>query len=300
MRIGIDLGGTKIEGVVLDSTGKEVVRSRISSPKGCYSKTLDAIAKLVDEIDPMPGKHAPIGIGIPGTVSPATGLVKNANSTWLIGHPIDRDLSARLDRPVRVANDANCFAISEATDGAGRDAGTVFGVIIGTGVGGGLVVNGEVVTGANAVSGEWGHTPLPWMTAEEYPGATCYCGRHGCIETFVSGPAFETAFAQTTGRKLNAAEIAEAAEAGESDAGMALDRFEDQLGRALTVLINVIDPDVIVLGGGLSNIARLYENLPANVARYAFSDAVHTPIVPAVHGDSGGVRGAAWLWPDQL
>lgn len=298
MRIGIDLGGTKIEGAVLDSTGLEVVRQRIDSPQGCYVKTLDAIAGLVGRIDPEPDKRTPVGLGIPGTVSPATGLVKNANSTWLIGHPIDTDLAAQLGRPVRVANDANCFAISEATDGAGRSAGTVFGVILGTGVGGGLVVNGSVITGANAVSGEWGHTPLPWMTAEEYPGAACYCGRQGCIETFVSGPAFESAFAQQTGQKRNAAQIAEAARAGDRDAGIALNRFEDQLARALTMLINVIDPDVIVLGGGLSNIALLYENLPAKVAHYAFSDAVHTPIVQAVHGDSGGVRGAASLWPD--
>lgn len=298
MRIGIDLGGTKIEGVVLDSAGNEVVRERIDSPQGCYAKTLDAIAGLVERIDPEPGKLTPVGLGIPGTVSPATGLVKNANSTWLIGHPIDTDLAAQLGRPVRVANDANCFAISEATDGAGQSATTVFGVILGTGVGGGLVVNGEVITGANAVCGEWGHTPLPWMTAGEYPGAACYCGRQGCIETFVSGPAFESAFVRQTGQSWNAAQIAEAARAGDRDADIALDRFEDQLARALTVLINVIDPDVIVLGGGLSNIAQLYENLPAKVAHYAFSDAVHTPIVQAVHGDSGGVRGAAWLWPD--
>lgn len=298
MRIGIDLGGTKIEGVVLDSAGAEVVRSRIKSPQGCYAETLDAIAELVAQIDPAPENLTPVGLGIPGTVSPATGLVKNANSTWLIGHPIDRDLSEKLGRPVRVANDANCFAISEATDGAGRDFGTVFGVIIGTGVGGGLVVNGEVVTGANAVSGEWGHTPLPWMSADEYPGAPCYCGRHGCIETFVSGPAFEAAFARETERELDAARIVEAAGAGDPDARRALERFEDQLGRGLTVLINVVDPDVIVLGGGLSNIERLYENLPAKVAHYAFSDALHTPVLRAVHGDSGGVRGAAWLWPD--
>lgn len=298
MRIGIDLGGTKIEGVVLDSTGQEVERSRVSSPQGSYTDTLDVIAGLVASIDPAPEKRTPVGMGIPGTVSPSTGLVKNANSTWLIGHPIDQDLSAKLDRPVRVANDANCFAISEATDGAGRDAKVVFGVILGTGVGGGLVVDGAVVAGANAVAGEWGHTPLPWMTDDEYPGGSCYCGRYGCIETFISGPAFEAAYAAETGSPLSAIQIVEAAAAGKTKAQTALDRLEDQLARSLTVLINVVDPDAIVLGGGLSNIGRLYENLPEQVAQYAFSDAINTPIVKAIHGDSGGVRGAAWLWPD--
>lgn len=299
MRIGIDLGGTKIEGIVLADDGAEIARARMNSPQGDYASTLEAIAHLVVEIDPEPGECTPIGIGIPGTVSPTTGLVKNANSTWLIGHPFDHDLSEQLQRPVRVANDANCFAISEARDGAGRDAQVVFGVIIGTGVGGGIVIDREVVTGGNAIAGEWGHTPLPWMTPGEYPGPQCYCGRQGCIESFTSGPAFEAAFQSATGRHLTAREIDEAALVGDPSAQAALTRLEDQLGRALTVLINIVDPDVIVLGGGLSNISRLYDNVPARITAHAFSDTITTPIVPAVHGDSGGVRGAAWLWPDR-
>lgn len=298
MRIGIDLGGTKIEGIVLDSTGAEIARSRRNSPQGSYADTLAAITDLVQSIDPDPEQGTPVGVGIPGTVSPATGLVKNANSTWLIGHPIDRDLFAKLARPVRVANDANCFAISEATDGAGKDASVVFGVIIGTGVGGGIVVDKRLLTGGNAIVGEWGHTPLPWMTAEEHPGHLCYCGRAGCIETFISGPAFETTFAQMYGRTLTSPEIGRAAETGNAEAKTALYRLEDQLARALTMLINIVDPDVIVLGGGLSNIERLYKNLPRQIPKYAFSDSIVTPIVPATHGDSSGVRGAAWLWPD--
>jgi len=298
MRIGIDLGGTKIEGIVLGDDGSEVARARTAAPQGSYTATLDAIAALVGRIDPTPELATPVGIGIPGTVSPATGLVKNANSTWLIGHPFDRDLAARLHRPVRVANDANCFAISEATDGAGRGARVVFGVIVGTGVGGGIVVDGSLVTGSNAIAGEWGHTPLPWMTADEHPGPACYCGRRGCIESFVSGPAFEAAFLQDTGRALRAADIVAASGQGDAEAENALTRLEDRLGRALTVLINIVDPDVIVIGGGLSNITRLYENLPGQIATYAFSDSITTPVVQAHHGDSGGVRGAAWLWPD--
>lgn len=299
MRIGIDLGGTKIEGIVLADDGAEIARARMNAPQGNYQSTLEAIAQLIGEIDPEPQTATPVGIGIPGTVSPATGLVKNANSTWLIGHRFDQDLSRQLQRQVRVANDANCFAISEARDGAGRDAQVVFGVIIGTGVGGGLVIDRKVVTGGNAITGEWGHTPLPWMTPDEYPGPACYCGRRGCIESFASGPAFATSFKQTTGRSLTAREIDEAAAAGDPDAQAALTRLEDQLGRALTVLINILDPDVIVLGGGLSNIQRLYDHLPARIAAHAFSDTIETPVVPAVHGDSGGVRGAAWLWPQR-
>ncbi|MBT5570716.1 MAG: ROK family protein [Alphaproteobacteria bacterium] len=298
MRIGIDLGGTKIEAIAIDSDGVELARSRIIAPQGSYAATLDAIAELVARVDAAPERATPVGIGIPGTVSPATGLVKNANSTWLIGHPIDRDLSKQLARPVRVANDANCFAISEATDGAGMNASVVFGVILGTGVGGGIAIDRGVIAGANAIAGEWGHTPLPWMSAEEHPGKACYCGRSGCIETFISGPAFEASFTQATGKALAAREIVEAAKTGDSAAEAALQRYEDQLGRALTVLINIVDPDTIVLGGGLSNIERLYKNLPERIAEYAFSDAIVTPVVPAMHGDSGGVRGAAWLWPD--
>jgi fructokinase len=297
MRIGIDLGGTKIEGIVLGDDGTEIARTRIAAPQGAYRATLDAIDALVTRIDPAPEDATPVGIGIPGTVSPATGLVKNANSTWLIGHPFDHDLAARLDRPVRVANDANCFAMSEATDGAGRDARVVFGVIIGTGVGGGIVVDGSLITGGNAIAGEWGHTPLPWMTPDEYPGPECYCGRRGCIESFISGPALEASFLEQTGRTLQGSEIVEEASRGDSPARLALAQFEDRLARALTVLINIVDPDVIVLGGGLSNIASLYANLPDRIARYAFSDSIETAVVQARHGDSSGVRGAAWLWP---
>jgi len=297
MRIGIDLGGTKIEGIVLDDSGAEIARARIGAPRGDYAATLNAIAQLIAQIDPAPDTATPIGIGIPGTISPTTGLIKNANSTWLIGQPFDRDLAARLDRPVRVANDANCFAISEATDGAAEGAETVFGVIVGTGVGGGFVNRGQIMVGGNAIAGEWGHTPLPWMTADEYPGHDCYCGRYGCIETFVSGPAFERDHAAQTGQILSAADIVAASDAGHADATACLEHLEDRLARSLAMIINIIDPDVIVLGGGLSNIDRIYLQLPGLIDRHIFSDSISTPIRKARHGDSSGVRGAAWLWP---
>ncbi len=297
MRIGIDLGGTKIEGIALDDDGNPLARKRARAPHGNYADTLDAIARLVADIDPEPSMKTPVGIGIPGTVSPATGLVKNANSTWLIGHPMDRDLAARLGRPVRVANDANCFAISEAVDGAGRGHDVVFGVIIGTGVGGAIIVHGREITGRNAIAGEWGHTPLPWMRDDEHPGPDCYCGRAGCIESFVSGPAFERHFHRATGHALSGPQIVEAAATGDETAVAAIEMLEDRLARALTSIVNILDPDVIVLGGGLSNIASLYENLPGRIAAYAFSDSIETPVVANVHGDAGGVRGAAWLWP---
>jgi len=298
MRIGIDLGGTKMEGIVLDDSGAEVARTRAPTPGGNYAGALRAISDLVAKIDPDPEAQTPVGIGIPGTVSPATGLVKNANSTWLIGRPFDQDLSAHLERPVRIANDANCFAISEATDGAGADVETVFGVIIGTGVGGGLVNHRRVMTGGNAIAGEWGHTPLPWMTANEYPGVRCFCGRFGCIETFVSGPAMARDHATRTGQELSGAEIAAAAEAGDTHAAETIARLEDRLARALAMIINIIDPDVIVLGGGLSNIDCLYRNIPDRLAAHVFSDSIATPVLKAQHGDSSGVRGAAWLWPE--
>lgn len=297
MRIGIDLGGTKIEGIVLDNSGAEIARARAGAPRGDYAETLTAIATLIAQIDPAPDAATPVGIGIPGTISPATGLIKNANSTWLIGQPFDRDLANHLDRQVRVANDANCFAISEATDGAAQGAETVFGVIIGTGVGGGMVNHGRIMVGGNAIAGEWGHTPLPWMTADEFPGRACFCGRHGCIETFVSGPAFERDHAEQTGQLLSAANIAAASDAGEADAAASLTRLEDRLARSLATIINIIDPDVIVLGGGLSNIDRLYGHLPGLIDGHIFSDSISTPIRKARHGDSSGVRGAAWLWP---
>lgn len=297
MRIGIDLGGTKIEGIVLDDSGVEIARARIGTPRGDYAATLTAIAHLISQIDPTPDAATPVGIGIPGTISPATGLIKNANSTWLVGKPFDRDLAEHLGRPVRVANDANCFAISEATDGAAKSADTVFGVIIGTGVGGGFVNRSQIMVGGNAIAGEWGHAPLPWMTETEYPGRDCFCGRRGCIETFISGPAFERDHTAQTGQTLSAEDIATASEAGDTGATASLLRLEDRLARSLAMIINIIDPNAIVLGGGLSNIDRLYLHLPGLVDRHIFSDSISTPIRKAQHGDSSGVRGAAWLWP---
>jgi len=296
MRIGIDLGGTKIEGIAIADDGKERLRRRIAAPRGDYAKTLAAVAGLVREIEGEVGARGTVGVGIPGTVSPATGLIKNANSTWLIGQPLAEDLPRLLERPVRFANDANCFALSEATDGAAAGAGVVFGVIIGTGTGGGVVVNGRVVNGANAIAGEWGHNPLPAPRDGERPGPPCYCGRRGCIETFLSGPALAREYAQDGGALVTAEEIAARAAAGETRALAVLARYEERMARALASVMNVLDPDVIVLGGGLSNIDRLYERVPPLWSPYVFSDQVATRLVRATHGDSSGVRGAAWLW----
>ena len=303
MRIGIDLGGTKIEGIALAGDGREIARQRIASPRGNYDDTVRAVAGLVTAIEAAcraeaAGSHAAkVGVGIPGAISPATGLIKNANSTWLNGHRLGDDLSSALGRPVRLANDANCFALSEATDGAGAKAAIVFGVIIGTGTGGGVVVGGKVVVGANAIGGEWGHNPLPAPRDDERPGPPCYCGRSGCIETFLSGPALARDYRLLGGEDIDAAEIA--ARAGRSDARaiQCLERYEDRFARAIASIINVIDPDVIVLGGGLSNITRLYDRVPKLWGPHVFSDRVDTRLVRAVHGDSSGVRGAAWLWP---
>jgi len=296
MRIGIDLGGTKIEGIAIADDGKERLRRRIAAPRGDYAKTLAAVAGLVREIEGEVGARGTVGVGIPGTVSPATGLIKNANSTWLIGQPLAEDLPRLLERPVRFANDANCFALSEATDGAAAGAAVVFGVIIGTGTGGGVVVNGRVVNGANAIAGEWGHNPLPAPRDGERPGPPCYCGRRGCIETFLSGPALAREYAQDGGALVTAEEIAARAAAGETRALAVLARYEERMARALASVMNVLDPDVIVLGGGLSNIDRLYERVPPLWSPYVFSDQVATRLVRATHGDSSGVRGAAWLW----
>jgi fructokinase len=303
-RIGIDLGGTKIEAILLDPSGAVLERRRVASPRGDYEATLDMVAALVGELE---AKHETlqvvrprpfsVGVGIPGAISPATGLVKNANSTWLIGKPLDRDLEQRLARPVRVANDANCFAVSEAVDGAGAGAQLVFGVILGTGVGGGIAIEGRPLQGANAIAGEWGHNPLPWPQAGELEGRRCYCGREGCIETFLSGPALEADYRRTEGHALIATEIAKAAAAGETNAEAVMARYEERLARGLAHVINLLDPEVIVLGGGLSNITRLYENVPRLWGRFVFSDRVGTRLLPPVHGDSSGVRGAAWLWP---
>jgi len=297
MRIGIDLGGTKIEGIALAADGRERLRRRLAAPRGNYDDSVRAIIELVAALEAETGERGTIGVGIPGAVSPATGLIKNANSTWLIGRPLAEDLSRALARPVRLANDANCFALSEATDGAAAGAAVVFGVIIGTGTGGGVVVNGRVVAGANAIAGEWGHNPMPAPTDDERPGPACYCGRSGCIETFLSGPALSRDYAASGGDEVSAREIAARAAAGESRAGATLARYESRFARAIASVINLLDPDVIVLGGGLSNIERLYANVPALWSPFVFSDKVTTRLVRAVHGDSSGVRGAAWLWP---
>lgn len=297
MRIGIDLGGTKIEAMALAADGRTLDRRRIVTPKDDYDATLKAIAALVQSLEHQLSQRGSVGVGIPGTISPATGVVKNANSTWLNGRPLDRDLERVLDRRVRLANDANCFALSEAVDGAAAGRSIVFGVIIGTGTGGGIVVDGHVMTGANAVAGEWGHNPLPAPRNDERPGPTCYCGRSGCIETFLSGPGLSRDYHGLTSHTIAAIEIASRAAAGDCDALACLGRYEERLARALGSVINILDPDVIVLGGGLSNIERLYENVPALWAPYVFSDRVDTRLVRAAHGDSSGVRGAAWLWP---
>ncbi len=296
MKIGVDLGGTKIEALLIDGGRREIIRRRVSAPRGSYAATLDAIVELVGAVEREAGVRASVGVGMPGTISPATGLVRNANSTWLNGQPLADDLPRRLGRPVRFANDANCFALSESVDGAAAGAEVVFGVIVGTGTGGGVVAHGRVVVGANAIAGEWGHNPLPAPLDEERPGPACYCGRSGCIETFLSGPALERDFQAAAGVALGAREIADWARRGEAVATACLDRYVDRMARSLAAVINVLDPDVIVLGGGLSNIDALYTAVPARWGRYVFSDRVDTRLVRARHGDSSGVRGAAWLW----
>jgi fructokinase len=293
LRIGIDLGGTKIEIAAFDTDGQELLRRRASTPQGDYRATLDAIVALVMEAEHELGARTTVGIGMPGAESRLTGLIKNANSTCLIGQPLRRDLEARLRREIRLANDANCFALSEAVDGAAAGAEVVFGVILGTGCGAGVVVRGRVLTGANAIAGEWGHNPLPWPADMERPGPACYCGKHGCIETWLSGPGLARDLSGHSGRHLRADAIASL---DDVDCLAAMQRYEDRLARGLAHVINVLDPDVIVLGGGLSNIARLYENVPRRWGRYVFSDTVATRLVPPLHGDSSGVRGAAWLW----
>jgi fructokinase len=298
MRIGIDLGGTKIEGIAIADSGEELARRRIASPRGDYEQTLTAVSGLVTDIERDVATRCTVGIGIPGTVSPATGLIKNSNSTWLNGRMLSDDLSRLLDRPIRFANDANCFALSEATDGAAAGAPIVFGVIVGTGTGGGVVIDGQVLVGANAIGGEWGHNPLPAARGVEWPGPPCYCGRNGCIETFLSGPGLERDYSANGGAHMAGREIAARAAAGDALADAALCRYEDRMARALASIINVIDPDVIVLGGGVSNIDRLYGRVPSLWLPHIFSDLVVTRLVRARHGDSSGVRGAAWLWND--
>jgi len=301
VRIGIDLGGTKIEGIALSAAGAEIARRRVTTPRD-YAASLDAVLALVEELERAAGAAGTVGVGIPGTVVPRTGLVKNANSTWLNGRPLGRDLEQRLGRPVRVMNDANCFALSEATDGAAAGAHVAFGVILGTGVGGGIVVDGRCLEGANLIAGEWGHNPLPWPTSDELPGPPCYCGKRGCVETWLSGPGFQRDHAEHTGLTLSGREIVRAAAGGDAGAAATLARYHDRLARALASLVNVLDPDVVVLGGGMSNIAGLPEATAALLPRYLFaagasSDPVATRVVRAKHGDASGVRGAAWLWP---
>jgi fructokinase len=298
MRIGIDLGGTKIEGIALADDGSELCRHRINTPRDDYPGTLRAIHDVITHLEQESNQTGSIGMGIPGAISPHTGLVKNANSTWLIGKPLEQDLANKLGRPVRITNDANCFAMSEATDGAAKDADVVFGVIVGTGTGGGICVNKRVITGTNAIAGEWGHNPLPWPRDNERPGLPCFCGQHGCIETFLSGTGLTRHYLTAGGKAERTEDIIAQLEVGEPLAEKIMADYEDRMARALASVINVIDPDVVVLGGGLSNIERLYHNVPKLWSKYVFSDHVATRLVAPLHGDSSGVRGAAWLWPE--
>ena len=296
MLAGVDLGGSKIEAILLDGNGKALLRTRRPTPAGDYQATLETIAGLHRELEARAAQQLPLGIGTPGSRSPATGLMRNANSTCLNGRDLQADLEALLDRPVRMANDADCFTLSEAVDGAGRDAAMVFGVIIGTGTGGGIAVNGRLLGGPNAVTGEWGHNPLPWARDDELPGPACWCGKDGCIETFLSGPGLAAEHLRRTGQALPGPDIVAAAAGGDAEAETTLARYEDRLARGLASIINVLDPDVIILGGGLSGITRLYETVPRLWKEYVFSDVCTTALRPPAHGDSSGVRGAAWLW----
>lgn len=297
MRIGIDLGGTKTEGLLLAPDESERLRLRVATPRDDYDATLGVVAGLVTELERAAGHDCPVGIGMPGSLSPRDGLVRNSNSTCLNHKSFRDDIEARLGRTVRIANDANCLALSEASDGAAQGAAVVFAAILGTGVGGGLVVNGRLIEGINLVGGEWGHNPLPGADGTERPGPLCYCGRRGCIEAFLSGPSLARDHAEATGQALDAVAIAELAAACDTAAEATMQRFEDRLARALGSIVNIVDPHVIVLGGGLSNLARIYENVPRLWQRYIFSDVVFTRLIAARHGDSSGVRGAARLWP---
>jgi len=298
MRIGIDLGGTKIEAIALGDRGETLVRRRVPTPRDSYERVLEEMARLVFDFERETGRKGSVGVGIPGAISPATGLVKNANSVWLNGKALADDFPRLLGRPARFANDADCFALSEATDGAGRGAPVVFGVIVGSGTGGGIVVHGRVLTGPNAIAGEWGHNALPWPAPDEWPGPPCYCGLTGCIETFLSGPGLARDHRAATGEELSSADIVARAAAGDAGAEATLRRYGERMARALAGIINVLDPHVVVLGGGLSNLQRLYASVPRLWRRHVFSDRVDTLLVPPVHGDSSGVRGAAWLWDE--
>jgi fructokinase len=296
LRLGIDLGGTKIAGVALARDGASVAEHRMPSPRHDYAATIEAIAAMVARLESDAGGEGSIGIGVPGSLAPARGLMQNANSTWLNGRPLLRDLEARLGRPVRLANDANCFALSEAVDGAGAGAPSVFGVILGTGCGGGLVLNGRLVDGPLGIAGEWGHNPLPWATAEEQPGPLCWCGRHGCLETWVAGPGVEADHAHATGHSLDGPEIVARAGRGDVAAKATLDRHASRLARGLAHVMNILDPHVVVLGGGLSRLPHLYEVLPDLIGRHLFTAHPHVNLMPPRWGDAGGARGAAWLW----
>lgn len=299
MRIGIDLGGTKIEALAIDDQGLELARHRIDTPRDDYDATIVAMVGLVRRLEKQTGRIGTVGAGIPGSISRITGLVKNSNSTWLNGRPLDRDLAAALGREVRLANDANCFAVSEATDGAAAGKHVVFGVILGTGCGGGVAIGARVHAGPNGVAGEWGHNPLPWQRPEEYPGPACYCGKQGCMEMWVSGTGIALDYRTVTGRARTTQEIVSEFEAGELEATAAIHRFEDRLARGLAQVINILDPDVIVIGGGVSKVEDIYREVPKKLPAYVFGGEASTPVLPAVFGDSSGVRGAAWLWPNR-
>jgi fructokinase len=299
VRIGIDLGGTKIEIIALDEHGKTLARERLPTPSDNYKAILQAIVDLVTLVEQRLGCQGTVGVGMPGAISPATGLIKNSNTVCLIGQPLDRDLSVALTRPVKLTNDANCLTLSEAVDGAAAGASIVFGVILGTGTGGGIAINQQVLTGINGIAGEWGHNPLPWPQTEELPGPPCYCGKHGCIETFLSGPGMARDFKTVTGQNQKSPAIVALAEAGDSTAQACLSRYYDRLARGLASIINVLDPNVVVLAGGMSNIAQLYTEVPRLWGKYVFSDHVDTVLKQAKYGDSSGVRGAAWLWPNK-
>lgn len=296
IRIGVDLGGTKIEAIAMDGAGVVRARRRVPTPRDDYAAILEAITGLVQAVEEEAGGRGTVGIGTPGAISRASGLLKNSNSTCLNGKPILQDIQEKLEREVRISNDANCFALSEATDGAAAGAGVVFGVIVGTGTGAGVVVHGRVLDGINGIAGEWGHNPLPWPKDEERPGPACYCGKFGCVETFLSGPGMSASYRRLAGKPVEPAEIVQRAEQGHSLCERVVLDYEDRMARALAHAINILDPDAIVLGGGMSNIRRLYEEVPKLWSRYVFSDRVDTRLLPPRHGDSSGVRGAAWLW----
>ena len=296
IRLGIDLGGTKTEIIALSESGEALLRERVTTVRDDYQATLSTVKQLVEQVENALQQQCTVGIGTPGAISPQTGLLKNSNSTWLNGKPLLKDLEEVLQRPVRIANDANCFALSEAIDGAAKDAGVVFGVIVGTGTGAGIVVGKKILVGCNAIAGEWGHNPVPWPDAEEVPGPRCYCGKRGCIETFLSGPGMAKDFYDMTGVQITAAQITQLASEGDENAHIVANRYEHRMAKCLASIINVLDPDVIVLGGGMSNIETLYSNVPKLWGKYVFSDTVNTKLLAPKYGDSSGVRGAAWLW----